>query len=192
MKHFAMKVVLPLMLVAIGATGCATMGSGKGATASGADAVTFNWKGSTASNSGTMTASTSDGATYTGQYFQITRDTTVDNLGPLWVGWGGRRGGGWGAWDAWGDDSSYITKYTGRVLANLAAPNGSHMRCSFQLADPEGGMSGGGAGQCQMPDGKTIDATFPRARDSSRRKYELAGARGKTTSDGTKGGAIRS
>jgi hypothetical protein len=162
MKHFMAKAALPLVVVAIGAAGCATMGSGTGATLSGADAVTFNWKGNTASNSGTMTAMLSHGTTFTGQYFQITRDTTVDSLGPLWVGWGGRFGG-FGGFGYWGDDDSFITKYTGRVVANLAATNGSHMRCNFQLADPLGGMSGGGSGQCQLPDGKTIDATFPKA-----------------------------
>jgi len=34
----------------------------------------------------------SDGNTFTGQFFQITSDTTVDNLGPLWDGWGGYGG----------------------------------------------------------------------------------------------------
>ena len=58
---------------------------------------------------------------------------------------------------------SFITHYTGRVVANLSAPSGVHMRCNFQLASPDAGMAGGGAGQCQMPDGKTIDATFPKA-----------------------------
>jgi hypothetical protein len=160
MKHSMMKAALPLLaVVAIGAAGCATMGSGTGATLSGADPVTFNWKGSTASNSGTMTASLTDGTSYTGQYFQITRDTTVDSLQPLWIGWRGR----WGGWDDWGADSSFITRYTGRVVANLGAPSGAHMRCNFQLADPTSGMSGGGTGRCQMPDGKTIDATFPKA-----------------------------
>jgi hypothetical protein len=47
------------------------------------------------------------------------------------------------------------------VVANLGAPGGEHMRCKFQLAHPSEGMAGGGRGQCQMPDGKTIDANFP-------------------------------
>jgi hypothetical protein len=161
MRNLIGKAALPLMVVALGAAGCATMGTGAGATPSGADPVTFTWKGSTASDSGTMTASLSDGTTYTGQYFQITRNTTVDSLGPLWVGWHGRWGGL--GWDDWGADDSFITQYTGRVAANLGAPSGAHMRCKFQLADPTDGMSGGGRGQCQMPDGKTIDATFPKA-----------------------------
>jgi len=157
MARLIVKTVLPLVVAAAGAAGCATMGTGAGATPSGADAVTFNWKGSTAADSGTMTASLADGTTYTGQYFQITKDTTVDTLEPLWVGWRGRFGG----WDDWGADPSFVTQYTGRVVANLGAPGGAHMRCKFQLAEPMQGMSGGGRGQCQMPDGKTIDTTFP-------------------------------
>ena len=162
MRRLIAKSVLPLVVAAVGAAGCATMGTGAGATPSGADSVTFNWKGSTASDSGTMTASLSDGTTYTGQYFQITKDTTVDNLEPLWVGWRGRFGRGFG-WDGWGAGPSFVTQYTGRVVANLGTPSGAHMRCKFQLADPMAGMSGGGRGQCQMPDGKTIDATFAKS-----------------------------
>jgi len=161
MTRLIARMALPLVVAALGATGCATMGAGTGATPSGADPVTFNWKGSTASDSGTMTASMSDGTSYTGQYFQITRNTSVEGLEPLWVGWGGRWGGF--GWDDWGADSSFVTQYTGRVVANLGTASGTHMRCKFQLADPNEGMSGGGAGQCQMPDGKTIDATFPKA-----------------------------
>jgi putative hemolysin len=37
------------------------------------------------------------------------------------------------------------------------------MRCRFTLRDPDAGMSGGGLGQCQLPDGSIIDAQFPRA-----------------------------
>ena len=73
MRRLIAKAALPLVVGAIGAAGCATMGTGTGATLSGADPVTFNWKGNSASNSGTMTASLSDGTTYTGQYFQITK-----------------------------------------------------------------------------------------------------------------------
>ena len=163
MKLSITKLGLPL-LVAL-AAGCTTMGTGTGSTLSGADPVTFNWTSDGGGTSGTMNAAAPDGKTYSGQYFQVTRDTTVDSLQPLWVGWGGgwrggyRGGFGWNDWDA---GSSFITNYTGRVVANLGAPGGEHMRCKFQLASPTGGMVGGGRGQCQMPDGKTIDATFPK------------------------------
>ena len=62
MRTLICKAALPLMVVALGAAGCATMGTGAGATPSGADPVTFTWKGSTASDSGTMTASLSSAA----------------------------------------------------------------------------------------------------------------------------------
>jgi hypothetical protein len=70
------------------------------------------------------------------------------------------RGGGFGYWDA---GPEFVTQYTGRVVANLGTASGEHMRCKFQLVHPSDGMAGGGRGQCQMPDGKTIDATFPTA-----------------------------
>jgi hypothetical protein len=68
-----------------------------------------------------MTATVSRGQTYRGQYFQITKDTTVDSIGPLWYpGWGGRVGwGGWGNWDA--DPSpDFITHHTGHVWSPIS------------------------------------------------------------------------
>jgi hypothetical protein len=161
MKHSTAKLGLPL-LVAL-AAGCTTMGTGFGSTASGANPVNFSWKSSD-SVSGSMIASLSDGKTYTGQFFQITSDTTVDNLGPLWTGWGGYGGRGWGGdWGFWNSGPEFVTHYSGRVVANLATPDGEHMRCKFQLVHPQDGMAGGGTGQCQLPKGNTIDATFPKA-----------------------------
>jgi hypothetical protein len=158
MRYQNVKLMLPL-LVAISA-GCTTMGTGFGSTPSGANPTTFNWKSSDGV-SGTMNATLSDGTVYSGQFFQITRDTTVDSVAPLWVGWhSGWRGAGY--WDA-APSPDFITHYTGRVVANLAAPSATHMRCKFQLIHPSEGMAGGGSGECQLPDGKTIDATFPTA-----------------------------
>jgi hypothetical protein len=165
----AIRLQFVLALLAAIAAGCTTTGTGVGSTPSGGSATTFSWKSSDGT-SGTMTAAMAGGQTYSGQYFQITKDTTVDSIGPLWApgwggigGWGGRRGwGGWGYWDA--DPSpDFITHYSGHVVANLAAPNGTHMRCQFQLMHPTDGMNGGGMGQCQLPDGTTIDANFPAA-----------------------------
>ena len=157
MTHPIVKLGLPLLVVL--ATGCATMGTGSGSTSTGADRVNFAWK-SSGGVSGSMNATVSNGTVYTGQFFQITSDTTADTLGPLWTGWGpGLRRGGWGYWDA---GPEFVTHYSGKVVANLAAPDGKHVRCMFRLIHPSDGMDGGGAGQCQMPDGKTIDADFPR------------------------------
>ncbi|HEY2401665.1 MAG TPA: hypothetical protein VGI23_15045, partial [Steroidobacteraceae bacterium] len=162
MTHPTVKFGLPLLVALV--TGCTTMGTGFGSTASGTDPVNFSWKSSD-SVSGSMNATLSDGTTFTGQFFQITSDTTVDNLGPLWAGWGGygrrgRWGGDWGYWDA---GPEFVTHYSGKVLANLTATDGQHMRCSFQLVHPSDGMAGGGRGQCQLPQGNTIDTTFPKA-----------------------------
>jgi hypothetical protein len=37
------------------------------------------------------------------------------------------------------------------------------MRCRFHLMRPSSGMAGGGAGECQVAGGETIEATFPAA-----------------------------
>ena len=158
MRHQSIKMALPLLAIIAG--GCTTMGTGFGSTPSGASPTTFSWKSSDGV-SGTMNATLSDGTIYSGQYFQITRDTTVDSVAPLWVGWhSGWRGAAY--WDA-GPSQDFITHYSGRVVANLASTSATHMRCKFQLVHPSDGMAGGGSGQCQLPDGKAIDATFPRA-----------------------------
>jgi len=147
---------------ALMATACTTMGTGVGETRGGGPGVSFSWKAEGA-RSGEMTAAIAGGATYTGRLFQITSDTRVDDMGPLWVGWGPRRFGAFGAWPYWDAGPQFITHYSGRVLANLVSPEGDHMRCNFRLVRPASGMAGGGEGKCQLGDGKTIDATFPAA-----------------------------
>lgn len=137
------------------AAGCTTTGTGYGATVAGSDPVTFQWK-SSGSVSGDMSAKLANGKTYTGQFFQVTTNTTVDSLGPLWAGWGpGWRRGGWADWDA---GPAFVTHYSGRAVANLVSADGTHIRCRFQLAQPSEGMAGGGLGECQLPDGQHIDA----------------------------------
>src|SRR5438067_12936937 len=107
---------LPLLLVA---AGCTTMGAGTGSTPSGADPVNFSWKSSD-SVSGTMSASLADGTTYSGQFFQVTRDTTVDGVSPAWAG---RGRGGWGCvWTVWGPGSGLVGYYRGRRVASMTSP----------------------------------------------------------------------
>jgi hypothetical protein len=43
---------------------------------------------------------------------------------------------------------------------HLAAHNGTHMRCQFQLAHPSDGINGGGIGQCQLPNGQLLTQPF--------------------------------
>jgi hypothetical protein len=117
-----------------------------------------------------MVAQLSNGQVYQGVFFQITSET-VSDYDPLWngwgpgYGWGGGWGGrpwgwGWGGWGPWGPSMQTMTQYSGQVLANLQGPNG-FMRCDFRLMRPSSGMSGGGAGTCQLPTGMIINAQFP-------------------------------
>jgi hypothetical protein len=153
-------VLLPLLALA----GCTTMGTGFGTTATGGNPVRFTWTSSDGVT-GTMHASLADGSVYTGAFFQITSNTTVDTLGSLWEGWGPTWG--FGGWDYWYGNTDggteFVTHYSGRVVANLADPEGKHIRCKFQLARPSDGMAGGGQGDCQLPDGKTVVTSFPSA-----------------------------
>ena len=156
-------------LAAIAVAGCTTTGVGYGQAARGNLGATFTWTAS-GSTRGNMVAQLSNGQVFQGPFFQITSESVAD-YGPLWNGWGpgygwgggwgGRRWGyGWGGWRPWGPDMTTITNYSGQVLANLQGPGG-FMRCNFRLMSPSSGMSGGGVGQCQVPNGNIIHAQFP-------------------------------
>jgi len=153
-----LAVLAPLLAAS---TGCTATGTGFGSAPSGGSEVRFSWKSSDPVT-GTIDATLSDGDTFSGTFFQITSDTQVDTLGPLWYGWG-PRGYYRGEWALWDSGPDFIKHYSGKVAANLAASDGKHMRCMFRLIHPASGMSGGGQGHCQLPDGKTIEAIFPRA-----------------------------
>src|SRR3954470_283730 len=141
---------------------CQTAGTGSGNVRGTQKPVAFTWQ-STDSVSGNITATFGSGRVFTGTYFQITNDTRVEHLGPLWDGWGRpyRRG----AWRYWAADPGpqFVKTYSGRVLANLHSEDGEHMRCRFTLISPSRGMAGGGEGQCQLSESdKEINAEFPR------------------------------
>ncbi len=160
-----------------------TSGVGVASTPAGDLRANMTWQ-SNGGRSGVMTAQLSNGESYSGRYFQISHDTEVTDLDPLWVGWGPPYGGprwggrfgygfgggfgrhrgwaGWGGWGYWGPQTTFVTTYSGRVVANLEGPNNTHMRCTFDLRNPSYGMPGGGMGGCQLPSGQTIDATFER------------------------------
>jgi len=153
------RVIVPAV-AALGLAACVTTGTGVGRTRNNDVSASFAWK-STDDRTGTLTASLSDGKTYSGKFFQITSESRIDDLGPLWGGW--HRGWrGWAYWDA-EPSQAFITHYSGRVVANLDGPDATHMRCRFQLIKPTDGMAGGGEGKCQLPSGQDINATFARS-----------------------------
>lgn len=147
--------------------GCATSGVGVGdmaSTGTPTEPVLFSWRSKDGGITGSMVATLPD-ATYTGQFFQITRQTVRESLAPLWDGWAE-------AWDDWPywyrpwpgtyNVTQFITHYSGKVVANLETDGGQRMRCRFHLANPAAGMSGGGQGECQLSGGRHIDANFHR------------------------------
>ena len=150
------------MLVATIASGCKSTGLGAGQSPKGDVHATFQWESLTPT-SGTLRAAlvTPNGApeTYAGKFFQITRETTLETVGPLWDPWYPA----WGGWRYWGAEPeiAFLTHYTGHVVANLEGPANKRMRCEFQLVNASAGMKGGGKGECQLASGETIKAEFP-------------------------------
>lgn len=101
-----------------------------------------------------MAATFANGEAFTGRFFQITSSLT-DELGPQGPIWHQE-----GVYDA-GPELQYVAHYTGRVVANLSRSDGAQMRCRFRLMRPVDGMAGGARGECQVPDGVSVDAQFP-------------------------------
>jgi hypothetical protein len=150
------------LLTCLGLFACKSTGSGMGQSPSGDIKATFSWEQATPT-SGTLKAAVvqPDGTQtqYQGKFYQITKDTQITTIAPLWHPWWPA----WSGWAYWGPEpsESFVTQYTGHVVANLAAANGDRMRCQFRLLRSSEGMKGGGEGECQLPSGKTIKAAFP-------------------------------
>jgi hypothetical protein len=140
---------------------CKSTGVGEGASDSGDVRAQFTWQ-QTEPSSGTLTATLTEPSglteTYQGKFYQITSNSEIETLGPLWHPWHP----GWGGWAYWDPEpaQALVTHYTGHVLANLAGPAGKRIRCQFQLIRADEGMKGGGQGRCQLASGKTISAYF--------------------------------
>ena len=149
----------------LGACSTITTGMGGGDLVQAGEAkepVLMSWTSDSGGLSGTMVATLPD-RTYRGPFFEITSETRQESLAPLWTGWAP----GWGEWPYWTylPDGSYgttefVTRYSGKVVANLSAPDGSRMRCRLQLVHPARGMAGGGEGECQISGGGTVQARF--------------------------------
>ena len=159
------KSLLAVTALAMALTACSTVergGTGSGNVRGTRKPVAFTWQ-STDNRQGDITATFGNGEVFKGTYFQITRETRLDRLDPLWDGWSRPYPRtGWRYWDR-DMDREFIKEYNGRVLANLRTDQGDHMRCRFTLITPSRGMAGGGEGRCQLSEtGKEINAEVPR------------------------------
>lgn len=146
----AIQLYAAVAAASLGLAGCATLQTGRGQLSAPGQHVALAWQ-SRNGLTGTMSATMPDGLTYSGPFFQLTSATQSEVLGPPW-GWYG-----WGPWPA----TQFIIHYSGKVVANLRATNGSEMRCTFRLAQPMGGMAGGGDGSCQVTGGTVFHAFLP-------------------------------
>jgi hypothetical protein len=165
MKKLHIGTIVVAMAGAIALSACETAshgaGTGSGNVRGTSKPVAFTWQGDDR-DSGDITATFASGRVFKGSYFQVTHDTRVDRLDPLWDGWG--RPYRSDNWRYWSNDPGpeFMHAYSGQVLANMHAENGEYMRCRFTLANPSRGMAGGGEGRCQLSEsGKEINADFP-------------------------------
>ncbi|MFO0583324.1 MAG: hypothetical protein U0229_13725 [Anaeromyxobacter sp.] len=148
----------------LAAAGCATVATGTGAgtlTREGANAgqVAFAWRSEDGGQTGRLAATLADGRRFEGPFFQITRSVDRTRWDAMWAGWDY----GWRGWRrGWAPlpEVDHATTYSGRVVANLAAPDGTRMRCKLQLQSPRSGLSGGGEGVCQVRGDGTVDVTL--------------------------------
>ena len=150
------------VLIAGLSAACKSTGEGEGRVQEGDARVTFQWEQSDPT-SGTQRATLErpggSRETYQGRFFQITRESRLETLAPVWAGWEPN----WLGWRYWGPvpQWSFITHYTGHVVANLVGPDDRRMRCHFELLRASAGMKGGGMGECQLASGQNIKAEFP-------------------------------
>jgi hypothetical protein len=144
---------------------CETRGVGSGAlqTTEGAEAprsasVHFSWRSEGPSPAkGTISATVPGHGEFHGNYLQITEQTQGIDVNPyLGGGWHPA----WNTWDGWGPGwggETFITHYTGRVIAILESRDGaSKMRCRFRLTEPAKGPVGGGRGECELSNGDMV------------------------------------
>jgi hypothetical protein len=150
--------LVALLCAGITLSACTTMGTGTGSVTPGNAPVKFAWKSTDGGTSGTMSATLAEGKAFSGPYLQVTSDARSVDFDPLWSGWEF----GWGDWGfADFPQDAFTTVYSDRVMANLQASDGQRMRCRFNLNHPIDGMTGGGQGECQLQNGRSVDAVFP-------------------------------
>lgn len=125
--------------------------------------VTLVWKSDFANPiGGTISGMLPDGTFYSGRYFEVTQTAEAEYYADAWVGWPSPYWSDWGYGGYYGDYygggwPTFVTLYSGRVIANLVSTDGQErLRCRFILAEPTEGLAGGGTGECQASDGRTL------------------------------------
>ena len=132
--------------------GCTTTGAGySDVPEGGGEPVAVSWTSSDGGISGTMTASLSDGRSFSGPF----REMTSQTVAPFWYG-----SDFYGWRDGTASSSAFRTRYSGSVVADLVDANQTHMRCRFRLVTPHRGISGGGAGECRVTGDAPVDVRF--------------------------------
>jgi hypothetical protein len=150
------------LVIATATTACQHSGGGAGtleapaAQGGGSQAkgtVAFTWHSKADPSKGSIQATMPNGKQFSGTYLQVTSRATADDYGAYYGVW---RDPGWGSPWYNGPSAGFVTMYSGQAVAHLKADNGTRMRCKFALREPESGLAGGGDGDCQLTDNRTV------------------------------------
>ena len=130
-------------------------GSGSAGAEASKGAIAFTWHSGADASKGEIEATTPGHGTFEGTYLQPTSTTETTAVDPYYGAW---TDPGWGVGMPWfiGPMDNFTTQYSGKALAHLRAPDGTRMRCTFDLRDPPKGMAGGAEGDCQLSDNEQV------------------------------------
>jgi hypothetical protein len=132
-----------LVLILAGAlTGCAKRGQLNGslsAPGEPAEQVRLTFKPNVIGNGGKVSTTLPSGESFFGRYKEV--------ASPTWSG-----SGPFDNPEIKGTDARFLMeKYSHEVVATLSSDAGEKMECRLTLRNPYEGLSGGGAGECQLP-----------------------------------------
>jgi len=128
--------------------------------------VPFSFEVESAKSGLLMTTLGKGGEHFRGPYVRVEKSTEGHLVTEVYNGWSGPE------WEVWHHDADgrwtetaksfgeFANFYTGKVVATLNGNDDDVMRCRFTLADPEGGWSHGGTGECQVSDGARVELNF--------------------------------
>jgi len=143
--------LIPLLALCLMAAGCTTTGDRWGDAPASGNAINLTWTSRDGGITGTLTARTADGRSFSGPFLEMSRLSVA----PYWYG------GDFYAWeDGFASSNPFRTDHSGDVVADLADSRGLHMNCRLRLLVPARGVSGGGAGECRVGDEAPMAARF--------------------------------
>jgi len=135
--------LIPLVALCLTAAGCTTTWARGSEVSTGSNPIDVTWTSRDGGITGTLTARTADGRSFSGPFQEPTRLSVA----PYWYG-----GDFYGWNDGFAASNPFRTDSSGDVVADLVDARGMHLNCRLRLLSPARGISGGGGGECRIGD----------------------------------------